>query len=236
MGWPSGRLCSATGCKSKHYARGLCRSHYGISTRKKPKVCKVKGCTRSARARGVCGAHYNKLPHMVGREKKCSKCKKPHTGTSNLCKGCHAETEKERRKNLGPQEKELKLQKQRDWYANFRSTLSSKPLNKQVYYWAKRTLKRSKESRFQTRSAIPLKTLIKLALTGFRKFPYMTFSSKQTEEKIADRASLDRIDPTKGYEVLNIRVVPLWLNMAKCDLTDKEFKDRLLTFLNTKPG
>lgn len=53
----------------------------------------------------------------------------------------------------------------------------------------------------------------KCALTNFP----MSFSADQTDY---GRASLDRIDPTRGYHVDNIRFVCFWVNIAKHRMDD----------------
>jgi hypothetical protein len=172
---------------------------------------------------------------VLARVRICTKCKRSYTGFT--CKVCHAKRESNRRARFNPQERAAHLLKLREWGSNFRKTLSKRPLEKQVYYWAKRVLKRaSKGGRYQSRSVIPLDTLVTLALKGLERFPYMNFSSTRGVDKIADRASLDRVSPKIQYEVGNIRVVPLWLNMAKCDLTDGEFTLRLKKYIAQKKG
>lgn len=227
--------CSVPCCKLRHYAKGLCKSHYyKISTNpgRKRNPCSIPECSKSVYANGLCMSHYRKSPAFTSTTRICRKCGAPYT---KACKPCHAKKEANRRARLSPEKRAARLQGLKEWNSNFRKTLSSKPLEKQVYYWAKRVLKRaSKGGQYQSRSVIPLDVLITIALRGLRRFPYMNFSSTQRVDKIADRASLDRIDPKGQYEIINIRVVPLWLNMAKCDLTDGEFESRLKQYLAQK--
>ena len=54
------RTCSKPGCERAHSAKGLCKSHYTMSQRKKtaPKQCEVEDCDSDVFARTWCSAHY----------------------------------------------------------------------------------------------------------------------------------------------------------------------------------
>lgn len=230
------RECSILGCAGEHFAKGFCKSHYysaSTNPSRKHNICSRSKCSRVVHAKGLCATHYRKLPEVMSRVRTCSKCSSSYTGAN--CKTCHSKRESTRRAKFNPQERENHLQKHRKWHSKFRRTLNKRPIEKQAHYWAKRTLKRALTGgRYQSRSIVPLNTLITLALKGLKKFPYMNFSSIRGVDKIADRASLDKINPKGQYLVDNIRVVPLWLNMAKCDLTESEFKSRLKQYLTQK--
>jgi len=50
-----------------------------------------------------------------------------------------------------------------------------------------------------------------------------------------DRASLDKIDPTKDYKDLtNLSVIPLWLNSAKIDYPTNIFNQRIEHYKKNK--
>lgn len=54
------RTCSEPGCDRPFSAKGLCKSHYTMSQRKKtaPKQCEVEDCESPVFARTWCSAHY----------------------------------------------------------------------------------------------------------------------------------------------------------------------------------
>jgi hypothetical protein len=231
------RSCSVLGCEAKYFAKGFCKPHYYSSVAnpgRRRNLCSIPECPEPVRARGLCNNHYRKSPEYTSTVRVCRKCGKSYIGA---CKSCHARIEAIRRAKLSPEERAAHLQKLREWNSQFRTSLSRQPLERQVYYWAKRIIKRSsKGGRYQSRSVVPLDTLIALALKGKERFPYMNFSSTRGIDKTADIASLDKVNPKGQYEVGNIRVVPLWLNMAKCDLTERGFASRLKHYLSQKKG
>lgn len=66
----SPKLCSAENCGKKHYARGLCQTHYsrlyaaGMPLPPKTHLrgtCSVPGCGKPHLARGLCSAHVTRL-------------------------------------------------------------------------------------------------------------------------------------------------------------------------------
>lgn len=66
------RLCDREGCKRKHFALGVCKTHYRqIQYRRRVDACKagtyepsrwcnVSGCERMHLAKGLCAGHYKK--------------------------------------------------------------------------------------------------------------------------------------------------------------------------------
>lgn len=55
------RTCSRPECRSRHYAKGLCRSHYESDP---TGMCAVEGCdkpTTPKTAKGLCVRHYKRL-------------------------------------------------------------------------------------------------------------------------------------------------------------------------------
>lgn len=66
-------ICSIPDCKTEHYAKGFCRTHYALNRRNgypskkiKPVMkCKVSGCPRNAKTRGLCTFHYTRLKKGV---------------------------------------------------------------------------------------------------------------------------------------------------------------------------
>ena len=62
------RHCSVPGCSKRHYARGMCATHYqrwraenpSSRSASKQTVCSVDGCDRSADAKGFCHMHFRR--------------------------------------------------------------------------------------------------------------------------------------------------------------------------------
>jgi len=66
------RICTFPGCGRKHYAKGVCWTHYqmhhvrgqelrtiyGPTNHKPPSKCKYPGCDRIAHSKGYCNFHY----------------------------------------------------------------------------------------------------------------------------------------------------------------------------------
>ena len=59
------KICTVSGCRRKHVARGYCHRHYQQWRRtgepvppQRPKTCAAPGCTRPHRSGGFCDTHY----------------------------------------------------------------------------------------------------------------------------------------------------------------------------------
>lgn len=138
----------------------------------------------------------------------------------NICKKCHKEyNAKWRKSNL----KKCKLQANKR-YKKFQKLKKSGKLSieKQITFWSNQNAQRSNRPR------ICLKYLKKLCFKSVKKYPYIDFSATK---KKGYWASIDRINPNKGYEKGNIRIIPLWLNSAKLDLSIRELNGVMNEYL-----
>lgn len=96
--------------------------------------------------------------------------------------------------------------------------------------WASRAINRYKSDakHFSSRKNLSIDLLEKLAFQALEKYPYIEFFRPS---KIAYRASLDRIDSSKPYSPKNVQILPFWLNSAKVDLSEKELKRLIKSYL-----
>lgn len=75
--------------------------------------------------------------------------------------------------------------------------------------------------------------VVALAIEAKKRFPYMVFRGVKFTDSKARYASIDRIDSSKDYsDITNIQILPLWLNMAKADLSENELKVYMQHYLN----
>lgn len=175
-----------------------------------PDFCSLK-CMREYReTRGyctVCKSSKNKDEMCMSKGK-----------ARGMCKECHAIEEKERWTKK-PQEERQHIAKQ--YHKNFTKK------RKEGYYsdeeilhkWCLRNVNRKKLKGGRDRENLSLETLKRLCNKSVELFPYISFNNfEDTGDKWA-WASIDRIDPSRGYSDDNIVVVPLWLNSAKLDTT-----------------
>lgn len=74
--------CKFKCCRNKHYARGLCITHWQIANdQSEDKIaCKEDGCERAAIAKGYCNAHYSKHSRLIHGRKPWRKAKEVDRG------------------------------------------------------------------------------------------------------------------------------------------------------------
>lgn len=162
--------------------------------------------------------------------KRCTNCKSRHRQPRNLCKKCHASAEKIRRSKRSEDEKsENKIYFQKLYSLKCIRLLNGSNDDK-IQHWAT-NWKRRRGPRFVGRSLVPMEVLKGLAKRAIVDYPYIVFYGPCRN---ADRASVDRTDPGLDYShVENLRVIPYWINSAKCDLLDNEFRIRIVELANS---
>lgn len=152
-------------------------------------------------------------------DKTCIYCKKTKPinyfvkyklGFRNECKECKAIQERIRRQTRTKEQSQIINRKN---YLRQKELLISRSQTELINFWCARQLKRKEFDR----SKISKDFLIDQCKLAKRRFKYLAFDLSRTTHR-ALLASIDRIDPTKGYTEDNIQVVPLWLNSAKLDL------------------
>lgn len=78
----SERTCSIEGCGRRHYARTVCKTHYGAWWRGggTGRGCTVEGCKRPVEGRGLCQRHYARWARTFGTGRECvvKDCERPH--------------------------------------------------------------------------------------------------------------------------------------------------------------
>lgn len=105
------RVCSIEGCTSKHFCKGMCRSHYTKYTYRlkhpiKPeRLCNVEGCDEKHHRSGYCKIHFSRLigKHKTTKEeaqkRKCTVegCTRKHYA-KGLCSKHYQKMKKGKRK------------------------------------------------------------------------------------------------------------------------------------------
>lgn len=90
--------------------------------------------------------------------------------------------------------------------------------------WAMKWRSTRRKIKFMaSRKNVSLDYLIELANKALLIFPYLQFAFGNKNK--AYTASVDRIDSKKPYSNDNIKIIPFWLNSAKLDLNEEEFKE-----------
>lgn len=169
--------------------------------------------------------------------RKCSKCKKNKKlkelcivkgKARNYCKVCHAKCERLRWNNLPFKEKQKRSKK---YYKNRLAKEDKFSLDEHINNWCHKQINRTTESKFKDRKNLDKEVLKKLCYIAIKKFPYISFYNKRGYSKMALAASIDRINPNKGYTNNNIQILPLWLNSAKLDLTLKQLNKLIKQYI-----
>lgn len=125
------------------------------------------------------------------------------------------------RKQLNPEEKDISRNKRQQWGKEWRSEYSKNKREKKLL-WAAR--KRAKERNLEIN--IEESDIVIPTHCPYLKIPLVASRPRGSSRR--DVASLDRIDPTKGYIKGNIEVISHLANTMKNDATP----ELLLNFAN----
>lgn len=137
--------------------------------------------------------------------------------TCKLCNVDLAEFNFERNRN------HCKRCRNKKAYSGVKNKIKNKiySLEKRIEIWVRQTLNSP------NRKHLDRKFVLSLVYEALEKYPYMVFIADGVQP---NSASLDRIDPSKGYEESNIRIIPMWLNMAKSNSPEEKLVPYLLDF------
>lgn len=201
--------------------------------------------------------HKPKYPELYKQGKtKCTIClqikdfsecvpesnpKRSSIGYRNCCIQCNRDKSNNYHNNKTQEEKELHKNECKKRYHHYRDpkNLSKLTLDEQIILWCKRSMvrKNTKKSKgaklLQTRKNLTVEILKPLCYEALKKFPYMIFLYYKGSSCRLDLASLDRIDSSKDYtNIQNLRVIPLWLNLAKSNASDQELNKRIKQYID----
>lgn len=146
-----------------------------------------------------------------------------------VCKRCHSERNKQRRKQLKEENPDLYKQKNRETQKRWK-------LKHPIYAWAHNTLGKHKQSGFIIN--ITKKELVEFA----KQNKYCRYCGKlleykpYTDMKLSERPSLDRIDNEKELNKNNIQLVCHACNTMKGQLSHKEFIVKCKLILEKENG
>jgi hypothetical protein len=151
-----------------------------------------------------------------------------------LCKTCHCHNEKIRRSKMSPEEKKLIGERCYNIVKakKLKASRGELPLSDQIYIWVNKITGRRTEERFKERKKLCKNILTKKCYSARQIFPDIIFCFvNNTGQNRAMIASLDRIDPSKGYTDENTQIIPYWLNSAKLDSSQEEIDNTIINYI-----
>ena len=170
---------------------------------------------------------------------RCSKCQEKKTKNEmsvrdakaktdskkykTYCKSCASKITKQWKNKLSDEEKQ---QKHKTAYSKRKEKLKY-DLDYSIRHWTS-SCKKRQGKRFEGRKNLSTEHIVQLCYEALEKFPYISFF--QGKEKY-QTPSLDRIDNSIPYSDDNVRVIPLWLNSAKLDMTDDKLNELILHYM-----